>query len=187
MISASLTSQPMNDSEPGRAASSELPQAETAPDAYMPMPRSSRAMMGCLVLPAVIGGLFLLLIACRFCLDAFHWVMSLLGQPSEKPKLDLNGYVLPIAFCIGPIWVFRAMLAETRKPWVYWLVVAWMTLVAAGCVNDAWFTITWPLSNSNIGPIVGQCFLTIWFCWMLCWFAFSKDNRRYYHLFKSTD
>jgi hypothetical protein len=173
----------MDNHEPKPALATQERKADTPADTYMPMPSSSRTAMGCLMLPAVLGGLALLLIAFAISMWIFDSTMSGMGESQKylRPGFIIGGLPM-IAWLLAAMMAFRAMLHKVRKPWVYWLVVVWMGVAVIGSLGELWFVLLRESYRENVGPLVSQLTLMALITWILCWFAFETKNRRYYQL-----
>lgn len=139
--------------------------------------------MGCLLLPAVLGGLSLLLFSIAISMWIFDITLSSMNESRKylRPDFIIGGLPV-IAWLVAAMTAFRAMLHKVRKPWVYWLVVVWMGVFVIGSLGELWFVLWRESYRENVGPLVSQLTFMILVTWILCWFAFEKKNRHYYNL-----
>ncbi|MCX6852476.1 MAG: hypothetical protein NTY98_26595 [Verrucomicrobia bacterium] len=160
--------------KPLRASSANIPPA---------IPASSRAALGCLALPALTGGCSILLLAVAFFFAGASWVLTRFGgEPFHIEIPSVHGDWLSSAWFIGCLIACRAMLAETRKPWVYWLVSLCLALTALVSLGSAWFEISWPGASDDQTLVIGQWLGFAIIISLLCWFVLGKQSRRYYRV-----
>ncbi|WP_397385421.1 hypothetical protein [Prosthecobacter sp.] len=147
------------------------------------LPASSRAALGCLALPALTGGCSILLLAVAFFFAGASWLLTRFGgEPFHIGIPSLHGDWLSWAWFFGCLIACRAILAEKRKPWVYWLVSLCLALTALVSLGSAWFKISWPGASDDQSLVIGQWLGFAIIISLLCWFVLGKQSRRYYRV-----
>lgn len=173
----------MSDSNQSPHSGSEKPAPASSANIPPSLPASSRAALGCLALPALTGGCSILLLAVVVYFAAASWVLKCFGgEPFHISIPSLHGDWLSWAWFIGCLIACRAMLAEKRKPWVYWLVSLCLANAALLSLGSAWFKISWPDASDDQTLVIGQWLGFAIIISLLCWFVLGKQSRRYYRV-----
>lgn len=143
------------------------------------LPPPSKAAVGCLVVPAGMGGCMLML----FGIAALAWVINrLIGEGTVlgiPMRVQSFPDMLPgLAWFLPCILALRAILGGVRKRWVYWLTVL---CLAFGVVMMVFtLVINTSVFGDDYETWVIEWALFLWSVSILVWFSLSLRNWRYY-------
>lgn len=174
--------QEMSDAGHGVNSDAEGPLQASPGKAACPLPNSSRAALGCLALPALMGLCSIVLYLLSLWLGTMSWFLVKTGEKPPWEWLKIGGDVMSWLWYLGCFIACRAMLGGRRRPWVYVLTslcLGWATFLSFGLT---WVEIRWP-AGSQGGPVqVMPWFGFALVATLLLWFVLDGKNRRYHGL-----